>query len=159
MQYSTRYSSLCINPKYRLSKVDFFILLAESRASDDVSFGGTNTSLWIEKSRLRDGTEPAVFVPEVPKQHDVFAGAIAFGVLVSARNSFWLDKKIRKLFEYFYEDFQKPALVPPTAGFIQNGNIIIAGLLLEGLLVQKRVLHEENLRQKHLRRISKNTTW
>ena len=33
------------------------------------------------ESRLRDGTEPAVFVPEVAKQHDVFAGAIAFGVL------------------------------------------------------------------------------
>ena len=33
-------------------------------------------------------TEPAVFVPEV------IAGAIAFGVLVSARAGFWLDKKI-----------------------------------------------------------------
>ena len=30
------------------------------------------------KSRLRNGTEPAVFVPEVAKQHDVFARAIAF---------------------------------------------------------------------------------
>ena len=30
----------------------------------------------MAKSRLRDGTEPAVFVPEVTKQHDVFAVAI-----------------------------------------------------------------------------------
>ena len=41
----------------------------------------------MAKSRLRDGTEPAVFIPEVAKQHDVFAGVIAFGVLVSARAS------------------------------------------------------------------------
>ena len=40
----------------------------------------------MTKSRLPDGTEPAVFVPEVAKQHNVFAGAIAFGVLVSARD-------------------------------------------------------------------------
>ena len=40
------------------------------------------------KSRLRDETDRAVFVPEVAKRHDVFAGAIAFGVLVSARASF-----------------------------------------------------------------------
>ena len=40
------------------------------------------------KSRLRDRTDPEVFVPEVAKQHDVFAGAIAVGVLVSARASF-----------------------------------------------------------------------
>ena len=39
----------------------------------------------MEKSRIRDGTEPAVFVPEVAKQHDIFAGMIVFGVLVSAR--------------------------------------------------------------------------
>ena len=42
----------------------------------------------MAKSNLLDGTEPAVFVPEVAKQHDVFACAIAFGVLVSARASF-----------------------------------------------------------------------
>lgn len=42
------------------------------------------------KSRLRDWTEPEVFVSEVAisKQHDVFAGAIVFGVLLSARASF-----------------------------------------------------------------------
>ena len=40
------------------------------------------------KSCLRDGTEPAVVVPEVTKQHVVFAGAIAFGVFVNARASF-----------------------------------------------------------------------
>ena len=39
------------------------------------------------KSRPRDGTEPAVFIYEVAKQHDVFAGATAFGLLVSARTS------------------------------------------------------------------------
>ena len=50
----------------------------------------------MTKSRLQSGTKPAVFVPEVAMQHDVFAGAIAFGVLVSARASFWLDKMIRK---------------------------------------------------------------
>ena len=60
-----------------------------------------------KKSRLRDETEPAVFVPEVAKQHYVFAGAIVFGVFVSARASFWLDKKIRKLFECFHEDLPK----------------------------------------------------
>ena len=45
----------------------------------------------MTKSRLRVGTEPAVFVPEVAKQHDVFASAIPFGVLVSVRASFcWI---------------------------------------------------------------------
>ena len=66
------------------------------------------------KSRLRDGTEPTVFVPEVAKQHDVLAGAIAFGVLVSARASFLLDKKIRKLFESFHEDLPKRHLFPDS---------------------------------------------
>ena len=49
----------------------------------------------MAKSRLQDRTEPAVFFPEVAKQHDIFAGVIAFGVLMSAFASFWLDKKIR----------------------------------------------------------------
>ena len=48
--------------------------------------------------------------PEVAKQHDVFAGAIAVGILVRARASFWWDKNIRKLFECFHEDWPKPAL-------------------------------------------------
>ena len=48
-----------------------------------------------DEIQLRRGSEPVVFFPEVAKQHDVFAGAIAFGVLVSPRASFWLDKKIR----------------------------------------------------------------
>ncbi len=41
-------------------------------------------------SLLREVTEPAVFVPEVAKQHDEFVRAIAFEVhvLVSARASF-----------------------------------------------------------------------
>ena len=33
-------------------------------------------------------TEPAVFVHEVAKQHDIFFGAIASGILASARASF-----------------------------------------------------------------------
>ena len=36
----------------------------------------------------KEGTEPAIFVNKVAKQHDVFIGAIAFRVLVSARASF-----------------------------------------------------------------------
>ena len=42
----------------------------------------------MTRSLLRDVTEPAVFVPEVAKQHDVFVQAIASGVLVSTRTSF-----------------------------------------------------------------------
>ena len=42
----------------------------------------------MARSLLREVTEPAVFVPEVAKQHDVFVRAIASGVLVSARASF-----------------------------------------------------------------------
>ena len=38
----------------------------------------------MTSSRLQDRTEPAVFVPEVAKQHDEFYRAIAFGALVSA---------------------------------------------------------------------------
>ena len=46
----------------------------------------------MAKSRLRDGTESTAFIPKIAKQHDVFAGVIAFGVIiiVSARASFWL---------------------------------------------------------------------
>ena len=62
----------------------------------------------MAKSRLQDGTEPVVFVPEVAKQHDLsllgYVGAIAFGVLVGARGSLWLDNKNRKLFDCFNED-------------------------------------------------------
>ena len=36
------------------------------------------------------------------------------GRLVSARASFWLDKKKSETFECFHEDLPKPALVPPT---------------------------------------------
>ena len=42
----------------------------------------------IAGSLLREVTEPAVFVPEVAKRHDVFVRAIANGVLVSSRASF-----------------------------------------------------------------------
>ena len=43
--------------------------------------GRGNKFQLMAKSRLRDGTEPAVFVREVAKQQDVLA---AFGVLVLA---------------------------------------------------------------------------
>ena len=75
----------------------------------------------MAKSRLREGTKPAVFLrlPEVAKQHDVSLlynpGPIVIGVLKSARASFWLDKKIRKFVDCFNEDLPKTALVPPTA--------------------------------------------
>ena len=67
------------------------------------------------KSRLQDGTEPVVFVPEVAKQRDVFVRAIAFGALVSARARVWLDEITRKLVEHLNEDFQtEPELVLST---------------------------------------------
>ncbi len=37
---------------------------------------------------FREVTEPAVFVPQVAEQHDVFVRAIAFRVVVIARTSF-----------------------------------------------------------------------
>ena len=80
------------------------------------TFSRGNKYQLIEKSSLWDGTEAAVVVPEVAKQHDISlfilcsAVVIDFRVLVSARASFWLDKNIRKLFESFHEDLPKPAL-------------------------------------------------
>ena len=51
-----------------------------------------NKYQWMATSHLRDGTEPAVFVPEVAKQHGVtslrYAVVAVFGVLVSSRASF-----------------------------------------------------------------------
>ena len=67
------------------------------------------------KSRLRYRTEPAVFFPNVAMQHALFASAIAFGVLLSARASFWLDNNDRKLFECFNEDLPKSDLILPNA--------------------------------------------
>ena len=52
-----------------------------------------------------------MFIPEVAKQHHVFAGTIAFGVLVSARASFGLDKN---------HSLPKPALVPPCISLWRN---------------------------------------
>ena len=51
------------------------------------SLGGDKGQL-LARSTLREVTEPAIFVPEVAKQHDVFVRTIATGVLVSARASF-----------------------------------------------------------------------
>ena len=54
-------------------------------------------------------TEPAVFVPDVTKQHDVFVRVIASEVLMNAHASL-----NRRLFECFIEDLPKLALVPTT---------------------------------------------
>ena len=97
-----------------LSFLDKFLQSSEFRRKRQFYFSRGNKYQLIVKSRLRDGTEPAVSVAEVAKQQDVFSGAIAFGVLTSAHASFWLDKKIWKLFECFHKDLPKPALVPPT---------------------------------------------
>ncbi len=83
----------------------FFLLVGNSR--------GDKYQL-MATSLLREVTEPAVFVPEVAKQHDVCVRAIAFGELVSAGASFWLDEIIQKFFECFNEDLTKPALIPST---------------------------------------------
>ena len=71
-------------------------------------------------SGLRELTEPAVFVPEVARQHDEFVRTIAFGVLVSARASLWLDEIIQELVEWFNEDLRKQELVSPTALFFKG---------------------------------------
>ena len=42
----------------------------------------------MARSLVRELTEPAVFVLEVAKQHDVFVLPVASAVLVSARTSF-----------------------------------------------------------------------
>ena len=51
-----------------------------------ITVGGEMYQL-MTKSHLRDGTEPAVFFPEVAMQHDVFSRAVAFGVLMIAHTS------------------------------------------------------------------------
>ena len=71
-------------------------------------------------SRLRELTEPAVFVPEVAEQHDEFVRAIASGVLGSARASLWLDEIIQAFVERFNEDLRKQELAPPTALFLKG---------------------------------------
>ena len=62
----------------------------------------------MTSSRLRQLTEPAVLVPEVAKQHDECVRAIAFRVVVSARDSFWLDEVTRELVGCFDEGLSKP---------------------------------------------------
>ena len=85
-------------------------------------WGGTSTSWW--RNPISE-TVSVSFVPEVAKQHDVFAGAIAFGVLVSARASFWLDKKVRKLFECFHKDLPKPTAVMFILHFLTNRSFFL----------------------------------
>ena len=65
----------------------------------------------MTKSRLQDWTEPAVFVPEVAKQHDLFAGAIVFGC-TSACSPTFFDWIITV--KCFNEDLLNLALVPPA---------------------------------------------
>ena len=78
----------------------------------------------MARSLLREVTEPAVFVSEVAKQHDVFVRAIASRVFVSARTSFCLDATTRKLFECFNDDLPKLTQVPPTAQVIPNFQVL-----------------------------------
>ena len=100
---------------YRLLKLSGLLdVVSRHFSSQELidSVGGISTTELMAKSRLPDETEPAVFLPEVAKQHDIFAGAIAFGVLVNARVSIWLDKKIVKLLEFFKKIFQNRYLFP-----------------------------------------------
>ena len=73
----------------------------------------------MTKSRLRDGTEPAVFAPEVAKQHDVsllrYIGAIAFGVLVSARAVSWSDNKNSETLRVLQRSFAKNDTCSPDS--------------------------------------------
>ena len=46
----------------------------------------------MKKSHPHDGTEQTIFVPEVAKQHDVFASAITFGFSAASRAIVFLDK-------------------------------------------------------------------
>ncbi len=84
-------------------------------------FSRGNKCQLMATSLLREVTEPAVFVPEVAKQHDVFVRTIAFGVLVNTHASFWLDEIIRKFFECFNEDLPKLARIPPTVLLLISG--------------------------------------
>ena len=46
-----------------------------------ILFSQVNKTLPVMvKSCLRDGTELVAFIPEVAKQHDIFAGMIASGI-------------------------------------------------------------------------------
>ena len=51
----------------------------------------TEPAVLVDGDIAKQHFDSMVFVHEVAKQHDVFVGAIAYGVLVSARASFWLD--------------------------------------------------------------------
>lgn len=56
-----------------------------------------------------------MLIPEIAKQHEVFACTITFGVLMSSHVSFWLYvlyKVGQNLFEYFNETLPKLALIP-----------------------------------------------
>ena len=63
------------------------MIVDSSRVSCTYNCRGYKCQL-MARSLFREVTEPAVFVPEVAKQHDVFVRAIASGVLVSGRTSF-----------------------------------------------------------------------
>ena len=77
-----------------------------------ISVGGTSTS-WLQNPASVMGLSSLTHT-----QHEIsllrYAGAIAFGVLLGAHASFWLDNKNWKVFDYFNEDLPKMALVPLT---------------------------------------------
>ena len=64
------------------------------------------------KSRLQDGTEPAVFLPEVAKQHYVFAGSLLEYSRVLTLVSDWI-----KRFGNLHEDLPIPLTVNTTTRF------------------------------------------
>ena len=82
---------------------------------------GTSTSWWRNPA-LRDGTEPVWCpCPKLLSNMTYLLARLLSEVLVSARASFWLDKKIRKL-ECFHED-----LVPPANYFrTSKNNLLLA---------------------------------
>ena len=75
----------------------------------------------MARSLLRKVPEPAVFVPEVAKQHDVFVRAIASGGFRST--VVLVDEIVRKLFECFNEDLPMLARVPPTVMWALKGQL------------------------------------
>ena len=64
-----------------------FRATSEKRPGDEAGFRAIKSPPPWKKRDPGNEVEPAVFVPEVAKQHDVSSGAIASGVLVSARAS------------------------------------------------------------------------
>ena len=82
----------------------------KEKGASEVSwaFGGTSTSLASE-------TEPSLRCSSSKMLTNMTYLCICWrDCFQSTRASFWLDKKIWKLFDCFHEDLPKLALVPPT---------------------------------------------